>query len=478
MRSLTLRLALISAIWVGGGLSLAWWLASAVLTRQVEAAFDSRLAAQLDALVAALSIGPDGRPRVSSRTLSDPEFQRPLSGVYWQVTAGDGRLVTSPSLWDARLSPPPAGEPGLIQAYSDTGPRGEAMRVLARIVTPSEETRSSLTGTSRLIVQVASSTAEVKSDIAGTSRILTTVFTILGLGLVAGATGQVLWALMPLRRVRRALAAVRDGSRETLQPLQAPSEVAPLVVEIDELVAQNRATIDRARTHVGNLAHALKTPIAVLRVSLQDEKPDVEGALQEASAMERLVDHHLARARIGALAGAAAVDTPALAVAQEIATAMSRLPGAAHLDLQAVGDAGATAKVDRQDLAEMIGNLVENACKWARSRVRITVSSAREPLAGGEVRRVIAISVEDDGIGMDAEQREAAIDRGTKLDETVQGSGLGLSIVADLAELVGGRLSLGVSALGGLAARLELPSRPGGQGSGQAGGPGAEPREG
>lgn len=461
MRSLTLRLALISAIWVGGGLSLAWWLASAVLTRQVEASFDSRLAAQLDALVAALSVGADGRPRVASRALSDPEFQRPLSGVYWQVTAADGRIVTSPSLWDARLPRPPAGEHGQVQAYSATGPRDERMRVLARIVTPSEETRSSLAGANPLLIQVASSTVEVQSDIASTSRILTTVFAILGLGLVAGATGQVLWALMPLRRVRRALAEVRDGSRETLQPLQAPSEVAPLVAEIDELVAQNRATIDRARTHVGNLAHALKTPIAVLRVSLQEERPDVAGALQEAGAMERLVDHHLARARIGALAGAAAVDTPALAVAEEIASAMSRLPTAAHLDLQAVGDAAALAKVDRQDLAEMIGNLVENACKWARTRVRITVSAGREPLPRAEARRFLAISVEDDGIGMSAEQREAATDRGTKLDESVQGSGLGLAIVADLAELVGGRLSLGVSALGGLAVRLELPARQG-----------------
>ncbi|TCH96740.1 HAMP domain-containing histidine kinase [Roseococcus sp. SYP-B2431] len=461
LRSLTLRLTLISAIWVGGGLSLAGWLAFTVLTRQVEAAFDSRLAAQLDALVAALSVSADARPRVASRALSDPEFQRPLSGHYWQVTAGDGRMATSPSLWDARLPPPPAstGRQGQVQVYSAAGPRGEEMRVLARVVTPSEETRSSLNGTAPLLVQVASTTAEAQEGIAQTSRILLLVFTILGLGLVAGAVGQVLWALMPLRRVRRALAEVRDGSRETLQPLQAPLEVAPLVVEIDELVAQNRATIERARTHVGNLAHALKTPIAVLRVSLQQDEPDVEGALGEAAAMERLVDHHLARARVGALAGAAAVDTPALAVAEEIATAMARLPAAAHLELRAVGDSAATARVDRQDLAEMIGNLAENACKWARSRVSIAVSLSRNPAPDGEARPVVLIAVEDDGAGMGVEQREAAIGRGTKLDEAVQGSGLGLSIVADLSELVGGRLSLGVSALGGLAARLELPAR-------------------
>ncbi|WP_421990770.1 ATP-binding protein [Roseococcus sp.] len=455
LRSLTLRLALISAIWVGGGLSLAGWLAFAVLTRQVEAAFDSRLAAQLDALVAGLSIGTDGRPRVASRALSDPEFQRPLSGHYWQVTSADGRMVASPSLWDARLPPSPAAPPGRAQAYSAPGPRDEAMRVLARLVTTSEETRSSLAGAGPILVQVAASTAEARDDIANTRTLLTTVFTVLGFGLVAGATGQVLWALMPLRRVRRALAEVRDGSRETLQPLQAPSEVAPLVVEIDELVAQNRATVERARTHVGNLAHALKTPIAVLRVSLQEAEPDIEGALQEASAMERLVDHHLARARVGALAGSAAVDTPVLAVAEEIANAMSRLPAAAELDIEAVGDAVAMARVDRQDLAEMIGNLTENACKWARSRVRIAVTAGRE----AENRPIVTIAVEDDGVGMPADQREAAINRGTKLDEAVQGSGLGLSIVADLAELVGGRLSLGVSAMGGLAARLELPAR-------------------
>ena len=463
LRSLTLRLALISAIWVGGGLSLAGWLAFTVLTQQVEAAFDSRLAAQLDALVAAVSVGPDGRPRVSSRALSDPEFRRPLSGHYWQVTGADGRMATSPSLWDTRLPPPPAApashRQGQVQVYAAMGPRGEEMRLLARVVTPSEETRSSLNGATPLLVQVASTTAEAQEDIARTSRILLVVFTILGLGLVAGAAGQVLWALMPLRRLRRALAEVRDGSRETLMPLQAPLEVAPLVVEIDELVAQNRATIERARTHVGNLAHALKTPIAVLRVSLQEEVPDVQGALEEASAMERLVDHHLARARVGALAGAAAVDTPALAVAEEIATALGRLPAASHLRIRAVGDAAALARVDRQDLAEMIGNLAENACKWARSRVSIAVSMDRGPAPDGEARPVVVIAVEDDGMGMNVEQREAAIGRGTKLDETVQGSGLGLSIVADLAELVGGRLSLGVSAMGGLAARLELPSR-------------------
>lgn len=438
-RSLTLRLALLAALWVAAGLALAGWFVTAIAERQIEAAADTRLSTLLDAVVAAAAMDPAGRPRLT-RPVWGPELERPLRGQYWQLT-GPGGVATSRSLWDARLPPPVAG-PGETLARDLPGPRDEPLRLLERQVelpdTPGP-----------LQVQVAMSRENTNAEEARLRRGLTLAFTLVGIGLVGGLALQVVWGLRPLRQARRALAEVRAGTRDRLG-LDAPAEIAPLVAEIDALIEQNRATVERARSHVGNLAHALKTPVAVLRNALDRMRPQSAEALAAAGELERVVQHHLARARASALSGSPAAEAAPRAVAEEVAAALRRLQSDRALAIEVEGDATARVRADRQDLIEMIGNLMENACKWAASRVSVRVAAA----PGG----LVWIRVEDDGPGL-AEETSAVMARGVRLDESRPGAGLGLAIVADLAGLHGGRLELERSTrLGGAAALLELPA--------------------
>ncbi|MCR0982343.1 sensor histidine kinase [Roseomonas populi] len=445
MRSLTLRLALLTALWVAAGLAVTGWFVSDIAMRQIEAAADARISDLLDAVVAAAATDDAGRPRLE-RFRASAEFDRPLSGQYWRIT-GPGGTASSRSLWDADLPPPGPPDLSATRALDVPGPRGEHMRLLERSV--------ELPGSpGPLTVQVAVARDATDADLARLHRGIGLAFAVLGLGLVAGVVAQVVWQLAPLRAVRRALAEVRAGTRDRLA-VPAPAEVAPLVEEVDALIAQNQETLERARAHVGNLAHALKTPVAVILNALDRPAPNPEAALAQARALEGIVQHHLARARSAALSGAQSLAAHAapLAVAKEVAGALRRLQADRGLSIAVSGDAGLRVGADRQDLIEIIGNVMENACKWAQARISVEIRAAG---------RDAAILVEDDGPGLPADGVAEAIARGVRLDETAPGSGLGLAIVADLAGLHGGRLILGRSErFGGTLARLELPLAPG-----------------
>ncbi len=437
-RSLALRLALAAGLWVAVGLGAAAWFVTGIVVRQVEAAFDARLAGLLDAAVAAAAPDAEGRV-VVARAPAGADFERPFGGAYWQVTAPDGSVSTSRSLWDQALPPAATGHAGVL-LRDVPGPRGEALRVAERdLLLPGAAAPAH--------VAVALSRAATEAEIARLRALLSLTFALLGLGLVAGVVGTVVAGLAPLRRVRRALAEIRDGRRERLA-MTAPAEIAPLVVEADGLIAANRATVERARSHVGNLAHALKTPLAVLRNALDRPSPDVEAARAEAAALEKLVHHHLARARVAALGASTAADTSPRAIAEEVAGALRRLFEGRGLRIEVEGDAAARVRVDPQDLAEMLGNLMENACSWARRHVHVTIAVDE---------RSVLIAVGDDGPGLPESARDAALGRGVRLDERLPGSGLGLAIVAELAALHGGSLDLGRAIEGGLLAALRLP---------------------
>lgn len=441
-RSLTLRLALATGLWVAAGLGMAAWFVTGVALRQVEAAFDARLSGLLDAAVAAASVDPAGRV-VVARAPAGADFDRPFGGAYWQVTGPDGAVATSRSLWDQVLPPAAPAHDGVLLRDA-AGPRGDRLRVAERdVLLPGAAAPAH--------VAVALSRAEVEQEVARLRAVLLAVFGALGVGLVAGVVVTVVAGLAPLRRLRRAVAEVRAGTRQRLD-VAAPSEVAPVVAEIDALVAANRETVDRARTHVGNLAHALKTPLAVLRNALEAPRPDLDAARSEAASLERLVQHHLARARAAARSAVGAPSISPLAVAEEIAAALRRLFAARGIAIEVTGDRTAGVPVDAQDLAEMLGNLMENACQWARGAVTVRVAGQ----AGS-----VAIEVADDGPGLAEGDRGAALIRGERLDEKAPGSGLGLAIVADLAALHGGSLDLGRSGSGGLSAMLRLPRRTG-----------------
>ncbi|MBI0539390.1 sensor histidine kinase [Roseomonas sp. KE2513] len=445
MRSLTLRLALLTALWVAAGLAVTGWFVSDIAQRQIEAAADARISDLLDAVVAAATTDAAGRPRLE-RFRASAEFDRPLSGQYWRIT-GPGGSASSRSLWDANLPPPAPPDLADTRARDLTGPRGQRLRLLERSV--------ELPGSpGRLTIQVAVAQDATDADVARLHRGIGLAFVVLGFGLVAGVAAQVVWGLAPLRAIRRALAEVRTGTRDRLA-VPAPAEVAPLVEEVDALIAQNRETLERARAHVGNLAHALKTPVAVMLNALDRPDPRSGTALAEARALEGIVQHHLARARSAALSGAQTLAGHAapLPVAEEVAGALRRLQADRGVSITVFGDAALRVRADRQDLIEVIGNLMENACKWAAAQVSVEV---------GQAGRAVAILVEDDGPGLPTDSMADAIARGTRLDETAPGSGLGLAIVADLAGLHDGGLTLSRSErLGGTLARLELPEAPG-----------------
>jgi len=439
MRSLTLRLALLAGLWVAVGLGVAAWFVAGVAVAQIEAALDTRLAALLDAAVGATALDDTGRVAIE-RPPAGADFDTVFSGAYWQVTGPDGATTTSRSLWDQTLPTTPGRRDAPSQRDA-AGPRGDRLRIAERdVLFPGAP------GVTH--VAVALSCAPTQAEVARLKRGLGLAFGLLGTGLVAGVVLQVVVGLAPLRRARRALAEVRDGSRDALA-LGAPSEIAPLVAEIDALIAQNRATLERARAHVGNLAHALKTPVAVLRNALAAVPPDLDAARMEAASLERLVQHHLARARSAAVAtGAAMPELAPFAVAQEVAAALRRLFAPRRLAIEVLGDRTARLRADPQDVTEMLGNLMENACKWAYVRVAVTI--AVEP-------RGVRITVTDDGPGLPPGMEDAALARGGRLDEAAPGSGLGLAIVADLATLYGGGLRLGRGSRGGLIAELSLP---------------------
>jgi signal transduction histidine kinase len=274
-------------------------------------------------------------------------------------------------------------------------------------------------------------------------------FSALGLGLLALAALQTFYGLWPLRRVRSDVASIRSGQMSRIGQ-EFPTEIRPLTEEINQLLAHSEAQAEEARRHAGNLAHALKTPLTVITNAATADSPDLdETVIRESAAMRRQVDHHLARARaIGRRASAHARATVWESL-EAVQRAVDRLYEDVTVDI--AGDQKAEVRVERQDLDEMVGNLVENAAKYGHGRVFVTVEPKGE---------FVDIEVEDDGPGIPATQREALFARGARLDTTGKpGTGLGLAIVRDVAEIYGGRITLEESEdLGGLLARLTLPA--------------------
>ncbi|WP_159996362.1 sensor histidine kinase [Roseomonas sp. 18066] len=438
--SLTARLALLSAAWVSIGLGLSGCAVLGLVNKQLVAGFDVRVTALLHKAVNAALLEPDGRPGLSG-DVPVPEFLQPFSGYYWQMEAGE-RRASSRSLWDGQLSGPAAAPAdGALAVYDGIGPRGEPVRVAERMATPAGSRAA-------IRIRVGMNRRPLDEQISHFTWLMITSFAVIGLGLVVGGTLQLVWGMRPLRQARQALAAVRAGQQATLAHARAPSEIAPLLEEIDALVQQNHATVERARAHVGNLAHALKTPLAVQRVALEPGEADMRLAREQNRAMEMLVQHHLSRARSAALSGAAATDAAPMEVAEELATALRRIFANKDLEIDLLGDAGLRAKVDRQDLMEILGNLLENACQWARHQVTLTVSRGSASLL---------VTVVDDGPGLASADYDSVLTRGVRLDEAKPGSGLGLAITRDLVALYDGSLTLQDARPAGLLVAVTLP---------------------
>ncbi|WP_342148647.1 HAMP domain-containing sensor histidine kinase [Methylorubrum sp. SB2] len=437
-RSLQRRLFLGALVFVTLALLVAGLAIGLVLYRFARGQIDARLDGELFAISADLRPGKRG-PTLSAAH-DGPPFDRPRSGWYWQVRLGDA-VLRSPSLGEADLAVPqtPEREEGRPVPADGTGPRGEGLilRVL-RLPGPRD-------GPDAVLVAAAPAAA-LHGPLREAGKTLALALGLLGLCLIAGITLQVRLGLRPLRTLGADLAAIRAGTRERV-PAEQPQEIRPLVTELNLLLDQNAANLERARSHVANLAHGLKTPLAALAMAA--ERNPEPGLAPLVAAMDRQVRHHLRRARAAALGGSTRARADLFAQTSDLAVALSRLHAERGIAIANEVAPGTQVACDAQDLDEMLGNLIDNACRWAGSHVRI-----RAERDGG----LIELWVEDDGPGLTPEQGAHVLQRGRRLDETVPGDGFGLPITLELAELYGGGLTLDRSDLGGLLARLRLPA--------------------
>ena len=438
--SLTRRMIVVAALWITALLLLGGFALDRILTGTIVRNFDDQLEYVLNTgLVAASEIGPEGEVRFN-RQPADQRFIEPYSGLYFQVSGEGADTFPSRSLWDRRLRVDDRHQDINVHIYNSDEFADEPLRIAERdVILPGSKVRWRF--------QVAQSREMIDTQIRQLRSTLFWSFLALGIGLLILAALQTFYGLWPLRRVRQDVAAIRSGAKTRISQ-DLPLEVRPLAEEINQLLAHSEEQAEEARRHAGNLAHALKTPLTVITNAATAKAPDLADTVcREAIVMRRQVDHHLARARaIGRRASAHARAT-VWESAEAVQRAVDRLYEDVTVDI--AGDRQAQVRVERQDLDEMLGNLVENAAKSGGGRVFVTVA----PKDG-----VIDILVEDDGRGIPEPQREAIFQRGARLDTDKPGTGLGLAIVRDVAEIYGGRITLEESEdLGGLLARLSLP---------------------
>jgi signal transduction histidine kinase len=439
--SLALRLVLAAALWIAAALLAGGVALSAIFRDYASRSFDARLTVLLESLVAVTELDEEGSPRLT-RGVGEPRFDQPYSGWYWEIDAGGEPLLRSRSLWDERL-------PAVAKAATDSagfgnveGPNNEPLRIAER--------EFALPGAGqRFRYAVGGDHSEVDDEVDRFNTTLVWSLSILGLGLLAAIVIQVRFGLQPLRRLRRAIIAVRTGRAKRLDG-EFPVEIAPLSNELNNLIEHNAAVLERARTQVSNLAHALKTPLSVLtNEAAAQAGPLAETVKRQATAMRRHVDHYLSRARAAAATRVIGVRTDVAPGGDDLRRTRERIYVDRGIRIDAIVADGLAFRGERQDLEEMLGNLLDNACKWARGQVAVS--------ARAEGERIL-VAIDDDGAGLPKEQRAAVFDRGKRLDESVPGSGLGLAIARDIAELYSGAVGLEDSPLGGLRATLTLPA--------------------
>lgn len=452
--SLARRLLIGALLWsallvVGGVVAM-----TAVYRAEAVNILDDEHATTVQTLARAIRPLDDGTGRIEDiedRHPTDPRFVVPLSGKYWMIVAvdNDGNSVgniSSRSVFDETLNIPPEIQiealenPGQLISANGPGPAAQPVRITLQATTYPERANPVL------LVAVSDRTLSM----AGVDRLRT----ILLVAMLALAGGTLLamalslrYALRPLDRIQSDITEIREGRQAALSG-DYPAEVQPLSEELNKLLDHNREVVSRARTHVGNLAHALKTPLAVLRNEAKGETQLDTVVRRQSEAMHANVDHYLRRAQAAARAEALGVRTQVRDAVDGIARVMNKLFAVDQKSVTVDISTNLYVRTEQQDLEEILGNLLDNACKWAASNVRIH--------ALGDADGMVAISIDDDGPGLSAEQREEAVKRGVRLDETAPGTGLGLSIVADIAGMNGGSLELDESPAGGLRAIVRL----------------------
>ncbi len=442
--SLRRRLLAGTLAWVALTLAVAGWGLTALFRDHITQQWQAQLVMQLDQLSGALDWGQGG---LQVGAMSEARFAQPLSGWYWQVDRlGDApqrAIARSRSLWDQTLTLPPAAGSG-DQLLHLRDAQGQPLLAVSRTLELPDEDAPAL----RLVV--AGDEKSIAEPIARFRRLLLFALAVLAAGLLLAVWLQLRLGLQPLQRLREQLAGVRAGSIDQLQG-RFPQELAPLAEEFNHVLRENAEMVQRARAQAGNLAHAVNTPLTILtNAAGQDDTPLAALVREQVQLARRQVDWHLARARAHAAVRATGLATPVLRPLQALAHTMGRLHAQRGVAFEI--DAGAEDgrfRGEAQDLYEMLGNLVDNAGKWARARVVLDVRQV-----GGELH----FTVDDDGPGIPEAERERMFERGVQLTDTRSGSGLGLDIVRSLAQTYGGRIEALASPLGGLRMLLVLPA--------------------
>jgi signal transduction histidine kinase len=452
--SIARRLFISAAFWSFLVLLVAGLFLSALYRTTAQRAFDERLNVYLRALVADVALsaeegGPLGQ-------MGEPQFELTNSGWYWQVTRIDSPtpLIRSsrslfaerlPILSDLNVRSDSSG----MRTATVTGPDARPLRLLERTI--------DMGGDGQWLIQVAATSEDLTLQIRTFVLALTGSFLLVGAALVGATALQVRYGLRPLHQLQDEVTAIRRGQTEKIAG-PYPEDLAPLAGELNLLIAANKEVVERARTQVGNLAHALKTPLSVISNEATADASPLAGKVREQAALMRdQVAWYLERARAAArstVIGASAEVAPSV---EALVRTFEKIYFDRNIEFTVECPPDLRFRGERQDFEEMLGNLIDNAGKWAAGEVHVTAAVA--PRASGAASPgFIVISIEDDGPGLPAERRAEALGRGQRLDETKPGSGLGLSIVADLAKIYGGELELADSPLGGLKASLRVPS--------------------
>lgn len=470
--SLRGRLLLGTVAWVLVSVLVAGWALTDLFRQHLTRQLAAELAVYENQLIASLSVDEYGLATLAFEP-SDPRLQLPYSGLYWQIdrlatdTVPEQGIFRSRSLWDQTLTVPAnraQHEEGRLQTLAD--PRGSPLLALVRTITPPEGA-----ATYRLIV--ASGEETLSAPLSQFSTMLAIFLGLLALGLGAAAVVQLVVSLRPLADLRRRLSEVRAGKSSNIDG-RFPSELQPLVDEFNAVLLNNNEIVQRARTQAGNLAHAIKTPLSVLANASENEvTPFGKLVSEQVRLASRQVEHHLARARAAAAVRTLGIRTEVLPVLQGLTRVLTRLYAAKGVRVKLDGiDGDWVFRGEQQDLQEMMGNLMENACKWADREVRVSVKAqvstptgvgatsdslpepAIKPEPDGDM---MLLQIEDDGPGLPEAQREDIFQRGVRMDERTPGSGLGLAIVRDLASTYGGSVCAEASEQGGLRIMLVLP---------------------
>ena len=451
--SLARRLVLLALTWSLGALLVTALVMGLLFQRAAIRRVDETLADLITNLAAYSEVEDNGD--VFAPPFTDQKALRTYSGRYWEIAepVGGGKIQPisnqrSHSLFDAVLWTPPDLEarlnarPGRTVSYDTRGPQDEPLRVRAQ--------QNFLVGRKAPVIFLAAENrSSVDHDVWNFVVATAAAFLLLAALLVIAIVIQVRVGLRPLFDLRSEVAAVRRGKAHRLAETY-PTELKPLAEELNALVEHNQQVVERQRTHVGNLAHALKTPISVMITeAAQRPGPLAKVVERQAQAMQQQVDHHLRRARAAARTQGQGERTSVAEVLDELSRTLGRIYLDKGIDIDWDADESLFFLGERQDLLEIAGNAIENACKWGRAKVRV-----RADELGPERVRLL---VEDDGSGLPPERRAEVIQRGTRLDETAPGSGLGLSIMDELARAYGGALILSDSPLGGLRLEADLP---------------------